>query len=176
MSYFPLLEGKKKYTNIANENLGVRSHWVNRMKRFAQFVHNIPPNIDGHAAVKIAIIDGGVNIERIAGSPHSIAGGVSFRNAPDPARRRHHFPSSFGHGTKMVDCVLQVFPKAKLYIARIETFRGKGQTQPTPTPTSAAEVRNPIPSLSRFKVIICARLTMRNRESNGLSSRMLISF
>jgi hypothetical protein len=115
------------------------------MRHFAQFVNNIPSEVDWHIKVKIAIIDDGVNIEQIAGTPRSIAGGMSFHNTPDPTRGRHHFPSTFGHGTKMADCVLQVFPKAKLYIARIETVKVKGQTQPTLTSASAAEVRNPPP-------------------------------
>lgn len=130
---------------IRNENPS--EHWVEQMNRFAQFVHNIPSTIDGHVAVKIAIIDDGVNIEQIAGTPHSIAGGMSFHNTRDYTRGRHHFPSSFGHGARMVDCVLQIFPKAKLYIARIETLKGEGQTQPNLASVSTAEVRNILPPL-----------------------------
>ena len=112
------------------------------MKLSATFVHNIPAEIDDGVEVKIAIIDDGVNIEQIPDAHIRIASGMSFHS--EYIRGGHHFPSSFGHGTRMADCVLQIFPKAKLYIARIEVLRGEGQTQPTLSSSSAAKVRNPI--------------------------------
>jgi len=87
--------------------------------------------------VKIAIIDDGISIEQRPGHPRSISGGMSFHSGGG-----HHFPSSNGHGTKMADCVLQVFPKAKLYIARLDTYQSSNG--PTLTAKSATEVRSPL--------------------------------
>ncbi|KAI5849003.1 peptidase S8/S53 domain-containing protein [Tricharina praecox] len=96
------------------------SEWLRRINLFSLFVKDIPDDVDKHAVVKIAIIDDGVSIEKISGTPRSISGGMSFHRRGRMGR--HHFPSSNGHGTEMADCVLQVFPKAKLYIARLDTL------------------------------------------------------
>lgn len=83
-----------------------------------------------------------------------IGGGISFHTRGKLATETftHHFPSSSGHGTEMADRVRQVFPKAKLYIARLNVTRGEGGNI-TITARSAAEVSNSHPPISLFPTI-----------------------
>jgi hypothetical protein len=84
----------------------------------------------------------------------------------------HHFPSSGGHGTEMADRVRQVFPKAQLYIARLNVLPGNDGGNLTITARSAAEVR-----YTFILLFLLQRLMDRpSRRSNGqLQKRLILS-
>jgi len=104
----------------------------------------------GNPIVKIAIIDDGIDIDAHMKQLlfADIGGAISFHSrgrlehGPDKCFS-YHFPSSTGHGTEMVLRVLQVFPKAKLYIARLNVHSGE-EGNITTTAKSAAEVNTHI--------------------------------
>jgi hypothetical protein len=112
------------------------------MDKFSQFINNIPEEA-GNPVVKIAILDDGVNAHMGRFLYTDIGGAISFhtRGGLEHDSEKvftHHFPSTTGHGAEMAERVLQVFPKAKLYVARLNVCEEDGNT--AITAYSAAEV------------------------------------
>lgn len=142
-----------------------RDTWLRCMDRFAEFIFNIPHSIEQKAesrVVRIAIIDDGVDTHLPEFMNADIGGGVSFhtrgrlQDTPQ-ATFTHHFPSTGGHGTEMAMRVRQVFPKAKLYIARLNVAFGENGN-PTITASSAADV-------SSFTPLVTL-ITLKNNIGN----------
>jgi subtilisin family serine protease len=115
------------------------------MENFATFINQIPSKYEeaaGFPEVKIAVLDDGIDAlhKRFEGS---IAGGISFcewrREGVETDGMKSHCFSSTGHGTEMADRIRQVFPKAKLYIARLDVKSGEKRT-PEITAKSAVKV------------------------------------
>lgn len=110
------------------------------------FISQIPEEYEeaaGAREIKIAVLDDGIDAfhERFWGS---IAGGISFcewrRQGVETDGMKSHCFSSTGHGTEMAYRILQVFPKAKLYIARLDVKNSGENHTPELTAKSAAKV------------------------------------
>ena len=129
--------------------------WLYHMEQYVTFVANIPQELRKSVAVKVAIIDDGVNMlsAGIANNNgvkilNNIAHGRSFYNPPtesgDYMRQPGFYFSTSSHGTQMAQSVLQMCPYASLYIARLNCTTGdptgNGPTTPRPTLESAIKV------------------------------------
>ncbi|PTB48854.1 hypothetical protein M431DRAFT_546179 [Trichoderma harzianum CBS 226.95] len=112
------------------------NEWMAYMKNFAIFLRNIKG--DNLPEIKIAVIDSGIDatLNMFKGR---IALGKSFCRYQDSEEciSQYYVPAD-DHGTKMAYFICQVFPKVRLYIARldsVESSHGKQQF----TAKSAAE-------------------------------------
>jgi hypothetical protein len=94
------------------------NEWMRCAKDFAVFIRNIKG--DNLPEVKIALIDSGIDatLNMFRGR---IALGKSFCRYPDSGEcfSQYYVPSD-SHGTKMAYFICQVFPKVRLYIARLD--------------------------------------------------------
>jgi len=120
------------------------------MDKFVSFITNLPDEIKSQPAVRVAIIDDGIDSMQ-PGIKDSIEDGVTFYTQREKFvnRTNPYYFSSTGHGTLMAQLVLRVCPKAQLYIARLnQGHSSNGSIQPTAE--SAAKVSSP-PSQRRCR-------------------------
>ncbi|KAF8244126.1 hypothetical protein K440DRAFT_610568 [Wilcoxina mikolae CBS 423.85] len=107
--------------------------WLENMDKFVSFITNLPDEIKSQPAVRVAIIDDGIDSMQ-PGLKDSIEDGVTFytQRGKFVNRTNPYYFSSTGHGTLMAQLVLRVCPKAQLYIARLnQGHSSSGSIQPT---------------------------------------------
>lgn len=110
------------------------------IKDFAIFLRNIKgDNLQEIPEIRIAVIDSGIDAT-LSMFKGRIALGKSFCRYPDSEEclSQYYVPND-DHGTKMAYFICQVFPKVRLYIARLDSAESSNGRQQF-TAKSAAEV------------------------------------
>ena len=111
------------------------------MERFSSFVNNTLPKHLSKKAVKVAIIDDGIDLLNYeVGNKQADIQGCSFD--PYPEGNPWYTPNG-EHGTLMANLVRLMCPGSSLYIARLGStlpHPSTGSSRLQPTATSAIEV------------------------------------
>ncbi|KAI1110437.1 hypothetical protein F5Y14DRAFT_363061 [Nemania sp. NC0429] len=103
----------------------IESKWMETMKKFANFLARVPPNIAGDP-VKIAIIDDGIDTS-LDNFTDRIQVGESFCRLGElsGSHRNSYYVPSGPHGTVMAQLICRICPVVKLYIAQLEVLPGQ---------------------------------------------------
>jgi hypothetical protein len=135
-AYLPsILAEERELTLIDSDN-----KWLQRIDPISKFIRTV--DAAEEPAVKIAIIDDGIDasLERFDGK---IVSGTSFYsgNGLDDSTTEPYFvPSGDQHGTFVAAFVLRVFPRARLYVAKLDEKPGGLHGKRHITARSAADV------------------------------------
>ena len=115
-----------------------RQLWLQHMDSFAEYLFNIPQEVD--EPTRVAVIDDGFDGFQ-EDYTENVVSGVSFcRYSDTHSLMNAYYVPSGRHGTLMASLICRVYPLAKLYIARLDEFTTSGGKRCI-TAQSAAEVR-----------------------------------
>ncbi|KFA55595.1 hypothetical protein S40293_09579 [Stachybotrys chartarum IBT 40293] len=175
--------GSQKALQIFSDN-----KWLRNIEPVSKFIRSIAdkieqakkkPTRDGsreEPTVSIAIIDDGIDafLDRFDGK---IISGASFcsANGFDDSTEPYFLPSSDQHGTLMAALILRVFPRARLYVAKLDERSGGMHGKRHITTRSATEA---IEWAVRCKVDIISmswtieRSTKTTEEINALTQAL----
>jgi hypothetical protein len=110
------------------------------MEEFAKFYRNIKLGSVSVEAVKIAIIDDGIDAS-LPDLQDNIVAGKSFSPYPNTSEFWNaYFVPSGRHGTQMATLIRQIYPLCRLFVARLEERPGGDGTGRRITAQSAAKV------------------------------------
>lgn len=76
-----------------------------------------------NGAVRVAIIDDGVDLEHLATTEYITGGWYPDRRAPDRGDMNVWYLSETHHGTQMAKLIQMVWPYLNLYVAKLDTSR-----------------------------------------------------
>lgn len=116
-------------------------HWIEQMKPFIQFIHNVTLEGQERPVVKVAVLDDGASLDKLQLNNGK---GQSFR-----VDNGEYWVSPCEHGTEMVACIRKLCPMAQLYIGRLDDS-GVAEKQKFTT-ESCFKVRENIPAQSSIR-------------------------
>lgn len=126
--------------DTAHEQSEHRHRWLTCMDEFADFIQNVDTPRDLPVEpITIALIDDGVDINEQ--SLHAkIIGGRSFcQRDTHQNLSKPYYVTSGGHGTVMASLICRVFPKAQLYVVKLDEHISENMKRQI-TAKSAAKV------------------------------------
>lgn len=109
------------------------------MTNFARFLRRAPRAKEEDMAIKIAIIDDGVDGSLLSLDNKIVAGKSFCPYANSTDLMSPYYVSSGNHGTCMATLICKLCPEVKLYVARLDERPGVGSSQRQITARSAAE-------------------------------------
>ncbi|KAH7386417.1 hypothetical protein BKA64DRAFT_711643 [Cadophora sp. MPI-SDFR-AT-0126] len=128
--------------DTAHEQSEHRHRWLTCMDEFADFIQNVDTPRDLPVEpITIALIDDGVDINEQ--SLHAkIIGGRSFcQRDTHQNLSKPYYVTSGGHGTVMASLICRVFPKAQLYVVKLDEHISENMKRQITAKSAAKAVR-----------------------------------
>ncbi|KAJ4379457.1 hypothetical protein N0V85_008881 [Neurospora sp. IMI 360204] len=106
-----------------------KNDWIECMKNFRQLLYTAQSNHGNkkkvwesiETQIKIALIDDGVDIERLSPGTAKLMGGRTFCSRDEANHFNHpYYASGTEHGTRMAQSIHEICPSARLFVLRLE--------------------------------------------------------
>jgi hypothetical protein len=70
---------------------------------------------------KVAVVDDGVDIDRLPRGASNVVSGESFSHVNSDERKPYYISAS-GRGTEVTNLILSTYPACSIYIARVDAY------------------------------------------------------
>ncbi|RYP93507.1 hypothetical protein DL770_000391 [Monosporascus sp. CRB-9-2] len=136
--------------------------WLTCMEEFADFIQNIP--FEPREPLTIALIDDGVDINEQSLHGKIIDGRSFCHRDKDQNLSKPHYVTSRGHGTAMASLICRVFPKAQLYVLKLEEYMNENSKRQI---TARSAARAVLAAIDRRVDIISMSWTIERTPNNA---------